>query len=202
MSTIESLVADSDRQLDKLRHNLDNPINPPYQHFSTVIGWIVFLFTTLLEHLEFIHQVFTTRIDDLDQRIPITKDLPDNPNPRSTMWNTQSAAPHSLKCRCAECHARGHMDTECRTKDTTVMRKRVASNQKRKKAAWTMPSIPLPFPMPSFSHPAFYGYQSTSNPQALMAMATDAEELRRRRQQSNRDKRARRSAIPTTWYHH
>jgi hypothetical protein len=152
----------------------------------------------LLEHLDSIHQVFTTRIDDLEKRIPITSIFPDNPNPRSTMRNTQSATPHPSKRRCAECHARGHMDTECRTKDTAVMRKRVASNQKRKKAARSAPSVPLPFPTPSFSHPAFYGYQPTPNPQALMAMATDAEELRRRRQQSNRDKRARRSAIPTT----
>jgi hypothetical protein len=198
MSTIESLAADSDRKLDTLRHNLDNPINPPYQHFSTLIGWIVFLFGLLLEHLEFIHQIFTTRIDDLERRIPILKEFPDNPNPSSTTRNTQSAPPRPSKRRCAECHARGHMDTECRTKDTAVMRKRVASNQKRKKAARTTPSVSLPFPTPSFSHPAFYGYQSTPNPQALMAMATDAEELRRRRQQSNRDKRARRSAIPTT----
>jgi hypothetical protein len=150
MSDMETLVADSDRKLDTLRNALENPINPPQQHFSLLIGWIVFLFNTLLDHLDFIHQIFTTRIDDLEQRIPILKEFPDNPNPSSTTRNTQSAAPRPSKRRCAECHARGHMDIECRTKDTAVMRKRVASNQKRKKAARTTPSVPLPFPTPSF----------------------------------------------------
>ena len=84
MSNLETLVADSDRKLDELHHNLKNPISLPYQHFSTLIGWIIFLFDMLLKHLDFIHQIFTTRIDDLEQRIPIFKEFPDNPNPRST----------------------------------------------------------------------------------------------------------------------
>ena len=190
-----ALTAGSADTMAKLEHQIQHPIPSP-NHPSKIVEWIVLLFNLLLDYLHVTHDLFNERIHDLEAFVPPLPSI--DPKSRSNPVRTPSAAPRRPSRRCAECHASGHVDTECRTKDPTVMRKRVAANQKRKKAARTAPSIPLPFPTPSFSHPAFYGYQPTSNPQALMAMATDAEELRRRRQQSNRDKRARRSAIPTT----
>ena len=80
------------------------------------------------------------------------------------------------------------------------MRRRVATNQKRKKnarataniAATTLPYFPsyVPPPLPTLSN-----IPAAPDPQAIYAFAADAQELHRRRQQSARDKRrAHRSA--------
>jgi len=117
------------------------------------------------------------------------------PSPQVT---TSAATMTPSHRRCTKCHARGHVDSDCRTTDPAAMRKRIAANQKRKKtarddhaAAMAHPTFPFaPIPSP-FSAP----YPTAPDPQAFAAFAANAQELRHRRQQSTRDKRrARRSA--------
>jgi hypothetical protein len=104
--------------------------------------------------------------------------------------------------RCKTCHGRGHEALECKTADPTAMRKRVASNRRKEKATGkSLPDYlyrpPPPMPAPPWQVNAYH--TAAPDPQAYAAIAADAHELRRRHQQSVRDKRrARRSAKPTT----
>ena len=105
-----------------------------------------------------------------------------------------TAAPRS-KQRCAKCHATGHSAPECLTQDPAAMRKRIAGNRQKKRDS-RQDSRPLP---PFFPAPAFPTYpQPYPLPFAAQgfdaAFVADAEELRRRRHQSARDRRKHRAA--------
>lgn len=101
--------------------------------------------------------------------------------------------------RCKTCHAQGHDKLKCRSTNPAATRKRVALNQRRKKEARCPPPVSYPLAAPTSSFATFAPPLTAPDPRAFAALAADAQELRRRQQQSNRDKRrAHRSAVPTT----
>ena len=191
-------IASSKENLGQFERHVINPLVVDGPLPQLIVKWVTTLFTIVLNYFQDIMGILSNLVNDLEEleRIPRVPPTSTIPNPVPTTRDTTSATRTRTSRRCAECHARGHIDTECRTKDPRLMRRRVATNIKRMKVnqvpAFSSPPVPLPWasttlpPMPS-------------NHQAFTAVAADAAELRRRRQQSNRDKRrAQRSATVTT----
>jgi len=189
----------TDELRTRLKEELSNPSFDPTSGTKLgMVQWIVMLFNLCLSFLHNVHTEIYARIADLE-----TKD--DELEARNEALaatlpaHASVAVPAPTTRRCTKCHARGHANVDCRTTDPAAMRKRVAMNQKKKKSARVpmLPPLPLypftPTPTPQYSTTA------ASGPQDFAAFAADAEELRRRRQQSIRDKRrVRRSVPPTT----
>jgi len=154
--------------------------------------WALNLFHLFLTFIEALMGSLGGQLDAIRDHLTSLETGVATPSPQAT---TSAATTTPSRRRCTKCHARGHVDSDCRTTDPAAMRKRIAANQKRKKtarddhaAAMAHPTFPFaPIPSP-FSAP----YPTAPDPQAF---AADAQELRRRCQQSTRDKRrARRSA--------
>ena len=126
--------------------------------------------------------------------------------PPSATTNTPTTS--TTPSRCTKCHARGHDASNCKTKAPNLMRKRVARNNQIAKAARrerlaqvVQPihqQIPIAPPVYPPSGPA-YSYPST--PMNYAALVADSTELRRRMQQSTRDKRKRKSTSNTQSLH-
>jgi hypothetical protein len=99
--------------------------------------------------------------------------------------------------RCNRCHARGHTQPQCKSTNPDIVRKRVAKNRR----ANTATTAPLRFPTPLA--PPIHAYSALAPPLEPyhLALAADAAELRRRADQSSRDKkraRANRASAPST----
>jgi hypothetical protein len=108
-----------------------------------------------------------------------------------------TATPKAHTSRCETCHAIGHDKSKCRTTDPAAMRKRVALNRRKQKEARKTP-LYFPATVPAPSYTAF-APPAAMDPRAYAALAADAHELHRRRQQSTQDKRrVRRSAASTS----
>ena len=106
--------------------------------------------------------------------------------------------------RCTKCHARGHNASNCKTKAPNLMRKRVARNNQIAKAAWherfaqVVQPIHQQIPIaPPVYPPSGSAYSYPSTPMNYAALVADSTELRRRMQQSTRDKRKRKSMSNT-----
>ena len=123
---------------------------------------------------------------------PESPDISDDDEPIPVTATTKA---HTS--RCEMCHALRHDKSKCRTADPAAMRKRVALNRRRQKEARKPPFyFPPTVPTPSY---ATLASPTAMDPRAYAALAADAHELHRRRQQSTQDKRrVRRSAAPTS----
>jgi hypothetical protein len=191
-------MSDADTTIAHLREELATPsLQSESRETRLIITWVVNLITLFLTFFESVIKEIIDRIADLeDDDTSKVSALRSSTPPVTT--SVATTIPSSR--RCTKCHARGHTDASCRTTDPAAMRKRVALNQKRKKNARTAAAAATAMPppsLPSIPTPApFYGqYPVQTSPQVVATFMADAEELRRRRQQSNRDKRrVRRSA--------
>ena len=116
----------------------------------------------------------------------------------SAQAHVSTTAASRSKQWCAKCHAMGHSAPECLTQDPAAMRKRIAGNRQKKRDS-RQDSRPLPpfIPAPAFpTYPQLYPLPLA--PQGFdAAFVADAEELRRRRHQSARDRRKHRAAPAT-----
>jgi hypothetical protein len=95
------------------------------------------------------------------------------------------APPRNNNIRCNRCHARGHIQSDCKSTNPEVVRKRVAKNKRAAaNAAPTLLRLAAP------SAPTLQSLSATTpfDPH-IIALAADAAELRRRTVQSSRDKK-------------
>ncbi|KAI6100834.1 hypothetical protein EDD16DRAFT_1524835 [Pisolithus croceorrhizus] len=159
----------------------------------SIVNWVVMLFQLLLAFLDAVLQEISAHISNVEADIPTSGGVPSNvatvaqggPTPSTAVWPTKSP-------QCTKCHACGHSTEMCLTKDPTVMRKRVAGNQKKKKDACKPPPLPILHPL----YPFIATTTSSPTPQDV-AMAADAEELWRRHCQSACDRKKHRAATAT-----
>lgn len=185
MSTARDTRKEFERMLDT------SPDAPTYQALHS---WVYSLFSILLTYIVQAITVVKQDLTDYRTRIPEFSqwldDLERRPQTQDAAPPTQPARARRGKCKC--CHAFGHDEKDCRTKDPEVMKRRVAKNEKLKKRT---PVIPPPMPPPIHYATAPYPTPASPVPDSYIALFTDATEMRRRNAQSTRDKRkARRRA--------
>ena len=186
---------------------------PPQHNPQALITWIIEIINLLLAGIEIIVYSFGDRIRELELA---TRTLGSQRSTAGTVGATSvtpsaaTAAPASTTqrdtahasrrpSRCTLCHARGHSNTECRTKNPGDMRKRVARNSRIAKEVRyerTIPPISAAPPSP-FLIPQQYAH-AAQIPMNYAALAADATELRRRAAQSLRDRRLRQRRPTTT----
>ena len=176
----------------------------PYdsQHTADTISWTSRIFGILVHLLSTLFDYvgrLSLRISKLEERYPNPGSGTSSPIPEETPISRPPLSSDRKPGRCDKCHARRHSSEECRTKDGKAMRKRVAQNQRRRKASRDVHQLPpssyaAPWSAPPLPSLPSMAATSSINISALVA---DATELRRRSQQSSRDKkRAQRSAHP------
>src|SRR5271170_7767603 len=100
--------------------------------------------------------------------------------------------------RCSKCHARGHVESECKSTNPSAVRRRVAQNQKVRARRRQLPgeSAPLPpsVPYPTSAFVATSPYAPGSTYYPAPNIVAEAAELCRCIAQSNRDRRRHRAA--------
>lgn len=102
---------------------------------------------------------------------------------------TSTSQPAGRLPRCKKCHARGHAAEACRSTNPAATRKRVAQNSRNARAAKAAHAL-IPS-APPFQRVTGSALMAAPIPMEYAALAADATELRRRAQQSRRDKRLR-----------
>jgi len=198
-------IATSDHETDKaqrdLRDSLRNPPTPTNDVAAGIVAWVVSTFYLVITFLEAIFKEHQDRFTELEGDITALRDR-QTTVPSTTFKPSTSAATRTPRKprSCATCHAHGHITSECRTANPAATRKRIASNRRKEKAT----SQPLPpylyYPTTVVPPPSSFGahHQAATTPVDFAGLAADAQEFRRRHQQSIRDKRrARRSVNPT-----
>jgi len=185
----------------KLEETIDEPYKPEDHDVRKLTKWIIAVFTLFLSYVQLAFYDIEDRIQELEKPDEDNEPSPSHsPTAATTATTTQRAtsAPTRSRRRCAKCHAKGHDELECHTKDPAANRRRVAINQRKKKEVARPPTHPFP------ADPRFYSYApiappAVMPPEGYAALAADAHELRRRNNQSAQDKRrARRSSARTT----
>jgi hypothetical protein len=114
---------------------------------------------------------------------------------------SSSAIKSNRNQRCTRCHAHGHSQAECKSSNPDIVKKRVAKNKRAHKQLPKPPVLHyLSPPNLSANASAFSSFAAPPLDSRYLALAADAAELRRRADQSSRDKkRARRLAhAPST----
>jgi len=166
---------------------------------TILVNWVTLIVNALLAYVTNVMGTNTDQIHNLQDRLDAIEqqdaDNESSPAPTTPHPPVQPSCGPVRASRCQRCHATGHDTTNCRTRDPVATKKRIANNQKIKKAA----NIPIPpSPYPGFVQPHSYFYQPPppSSYPAIAALAVDAQELRRRKAQSTRDKR-RKAAVPS-----
>ena len=168
--------------------------------------WLQAVFIALLTTLEKSFVAIALQIDTLNEYVEELRSASAPPPPSVFTAQPGTTAPASTPnaskrpARCSLCHARGHLNTECRTKDTSAMRKRVARNSRLAKEARAHTAMSaLPASPPSFHH---FAYPTpphiVQTPMNFAALSADSTELRRRAAQSARDKRRHRRRTTST----
>jgi len=179
---------ETDEAQRTLREALREPLKTNTQLGDTVVTWVVGIFYLFIAFMEAILHETVTRIKDLEDDM----DAEETTSVATPQATTSAATTTPPRRRCTKCHARGHVDSDCRTTDPAAMRKRIAANQRRKKTARDDHAAAMAHPTPLFApiHSPFSApYLTAPDPQAFAAFAADAQELCRRRQQSTCDKR-------------
>jgi len=154
------------------------------QRISPIIEWIL----RIASYLRLLIAITFARMDEtFIDLIARTKALEDRSSHSETTAQPVQVA-HIAKgwrhVRCTKCHARGHDSSVCRTQNPEAVRRRIASNKKANKRK---DPVTLPLPQyPPYLSVSPHMYPPTNNWTTFMG---DATELRRRKQQSNRDKR-------------
>ncbi|KAJ6602034.1 hypothetical protein DFH09DRAFT_1302198 [Mycena vulgaris] len=165
---------------------------------SQIVSWAARIFAMLTAVLVALVPAVAQRFNDLEalalqgQR-PATRSGGATPGTSTSTPQSAGRLP-----RCQKCHARGHLSTECRTTNPAAMRRRVAQNsgtardvRAAKAAHALMPTLP------PTSHAGGSAFTAAQIPMGLAALAADASELRRRADQSRRDKRLRKQRTST-----
>jgi len=164
---------------------------------DTFTDWLQMVFIALLTTLEKSFTTIALHIDTLNEYVEELRSASAPPPPSvataqpGTMASAGTSNAPKRPARCSLCHARGHLNTECRTKDASAMRKRVARNSRLAKEARAFTAMShIPTPPPS-SHHIAYPTPSHVVPTHMnfAALSADSTELRRRAAQSARDKR-------------
>ena len=201
MASPDDRSAATEASRRKLDETLDAPFEPEDDNVRVLARWIVHVFTLFLSYIQLAFYDFDQRIQELehtdeeDEPSPSHRPSAAKPFVSATATQPATSASVRLRRRCVKCHAKGHDESQCRTKDPAANRRRVAINQRRKKeAARNPPTYPFP------ADPRFYLYAQPSPavihpPAEYAAIVADASEFRRRNNQSTQDRRrARRSA--------
>ena len=191
-------------------------VQEPRQALAVTINWVATLFGLLLRLLDATVRELRAEWAQDDgssshsgesatstSTPPASTTAPPPTHSHATAGSTVQAhasapAASRSKQRCAKCHAMGHSAPECLTQDPVAMQKRIAGNRQQKRGS-RVDQRPLPpfFPAPAFS-PYPNPYPLPFAPQGFdAAFVADAEELRRRRNQSARDRRKHRAAPAT-----
>jgi len=199
-------IATSDHETDRaqreLRDSLRNAPTPSNDVAAGIVAWAVSTFYLVITFLEAIFKEYQDRFTELEEDVTALRDRQTTAPTTTPKPSTSAAARTPRKPRsCATCHAHRHITSECRTANPAATRKRIASNRRKEKST----GQPLPpylyYPttvVPPPSSPGFH-HQAATTPVDFAGLAADAQEFRRRHQQSIRDKRqACRSAAPTT----
>ena len=173
---------------------------PSLRSPADLYNWVLRLITALFHYVTFFMGDNADQIQSLRFRIQGLEEKSQSQLTQQTHPTPTPQQPARPTRRCQRCHAIGHGTNDCRTKDPVVVKKRVSNNQKARKRAAEQsqpPPIGSPYYGPAnlFGDPLFIHNPPPSS-QALMALAADAKELRRRKVQSMRDKR--RSGATTT----
>ncbi len=194
--TTSVFVARDDSPIDqaqiKLRKALRDPLQTDTTAGDSIVAWVVSVFYLLISLLEALMK------DAGDRSYNIEVDVEELQSKTTTSPVHNHPDPRKRKIRCDKCHASNHIAEYCRTTNPAAMRKRIATNQKKKKSARAVAAAATALPPFPSMPPPFPYYSNTfvpPDPQAIHTFMVDAQELRRRRQQSTRDKRrVRRSA--------
>ena len=176
---------------------------PDFMEQPTILGrsiynWVIGLITMLEMYLGNSLTALTGLVSSIEERLETLKELaqanPTHMDPKATSSHTAASAITPKKTgRCQRCHATGHDKEECRTKDPTASKKRVANNIKARKDQQQRYSRALPVSNPSFpwGHHLNYLQDPIIPPRqssSLGALAADTKELMRRKQQLTRNK--------------
>jgi len=122
-----------------LKEALRNPIQMPAPAGNQVVAWVVSVFYLLISLMEGLVREISARITDLENDIKSRETASvAAPTPAST------TAPRDRKTRCTKCHASNHIAEYCRTTNPAAMRKRIATNQKKKKSARATATTAIP----------------------------------------------------------
>ncbi|KAI6006754.1 hypothetical protein EDC04DRAFT_2907762 [Pisolithus marmoratus] len=184
--------------VDESRHLLEQMVldRPTFDNVAprTIVNWVVTLFQFLLAFLDAVIREISAHISDVEADALASGGAPSNVATAARSGPAPSATARPTKSpRCAKCHACHHSTEECLTKDPTVMRKRVAGNQRKKKDTRKPPPLPVSHPL----YP-FIAATTTSPPTPQdVTLAADTEELQRRRCQSARDRKKHCTATAT-----
>ena len=212
----DSIMIPTDNAFTEIETQLANP--PQEIHSNPIaipiVSWVAGVITLLLRFIRAMHRnfhdanaEFLARIDaieeaaDPDHSSTESGGLPshraDVGTSRAEASSRGGAAARRRQC-CSKCHAHGHSTDACLTIDPVSMRKRIASNQKARRSARSKvapgPIPPLVQPPP---HPLYAAYATPADTALVTAAIADAEELRRRKRQSGRDRKKHRAATAT-----
>jgi hypothetical protein len=162
------------------------------QAVETFADWFQLVFIALISTLEKSFTAIALHIDTLNELVEDSRSATARPPPSSASAQPGTTAPTGTPNasrrppRCTLCHARGHSHNECRTKDASAMRKRVARNSRlAKEARAYVVKSHLPAPPPPLHHFAYPPYPHVSQaPINVAALTADSTELRRRAAQS------------------
>jgi cytochrome c5 len=181
---------------------------------SSIVSWTRIFVVRIANYLHgFVEtavadtKLLDSAVNDLSVRVDAleaaSKPTPKPYFPTSTSAKAPSAAAATVATsshppsssygkRCNRCHALGHLQSECKSTNPEVVRKRVAKNRR----AVVVTKLKPP-PLPPTTH--FAASATSLGDPYIMALAADATELRRRAAQSTRDKkRARLAAAAST----
>jgi hypothetical protein len=179
-------------EIAQIQHEITEELGSPLRDIDTQYNyvsspfWIIQILSLFVNLINSIITFFNARIKALEEEATdsTTSETPDLVAP-----NTQHhLAPPLTSRRCTKCHARSHIEPDCKIADPAAMRRRVVANQRRKKDArctHIIPAIPPPLPYHYLHNPIAFPQPQVN----FAALAADASELRRRQTQSARDKR-------------
>jgi hypothetical protein len=176
------------------------------------------LLNYVLALIDAIYLMITTISTNLSRRISAIEEQPSTaddesgttasalPLPATAATSKPPTARSARSKRCQQCHARGHDASDCRTANPSAMRKRISNNSrlaKQERAA--LATLPITRPVMAY-HPTLGNYQFAYHPpnadvardREFASLMADSIELRRRSQQSARDKRNSRRRQPSS----
>jgi hypothetical protein len=175
---------------------------PVVPQLQSLLEWIRNLFALIMLYAHELGKSVKSDLHDiryfLETIEPRVEALEQRPQPQTAVIPPLQPTLPTRRSKCKRCHAFGHDEENCRTKDPTVMKKRVAKNAKLKKQAIMSVAPPLA--------PALYPYTASPYPppsappadRSYFAYVADATEMRRRTAQSTRDKRKARCQAAAT----